>query len=235
MMELEELAKGYIGRFIIVGFDTEGVAVATYGITGRKPSSQKRRLVYTDGKVAVEPTESAGGNPDLLFYTAMAYRSGKILIANGEQMGSLIHNNFVYSGHTPCDGLLIDGWSYERDDHDTPRIQGSLTVKGGKLSIVKCPKPGWDEGHYFTVPDIPGRGKLISTYAGENVDPLPSFHGEPISVPITGTSVQEIAHHVYDSFAPQDGKDDLRVAVVTMRIDSPTPRPYIVNRVDISE
>ena len=55
--------------------------------------------------------------------------------------------------------------------------------------------------------------KLIATYAGENVDPLPSFGDEPIDVQIQAQKPEELAEIVYRALAPRDPLKDFRVGV----------------------
>ena len=85
---------------------------------------------------------------------------------------------------------------------------------------------------YFEVPLRPGCGKLISTYTGENRDPVPSFQGEPIEVALSQKNPQELAEQVYNGFAPE-GEKDFRISVAAVYVkdtDSSRHRIYIVNR-----
>ncbi|MGB9893248.1 MAG: hypothetical protein ACPLRA_02460 [Candidatus Saccharicenans sp.] len=65
---------------------------------------------------------------------------------------------------------------------------------------------------------MPGKGWLIMTYMGINIDPVPSFFGEPISVEISGSTAEEVASQVYESLKPAPGKSDFRVGIACLRI-----------------
>jgi hypothetical protein len=68
---------------------------------------------------------------------------------------------------------------------------------------------------------IAGKGSLISTYTGENANPLPSFAGEPKEVGITWATADEAAEGLYAALGPKAGGDDYRVtaAAVYMAAD----------------
>ena len=82
MKEVTEILKSmeYLGRFFAIGRNPDGLDIVVYGITGRSPSSQARRLILdkqpSQGSSAglvikVEPTDSqilASGNPDLRYF-----------------------------------------------------------------------------------------------------------------------------------------------------------------------
>ena len=57
--ELEPLIeKDYPGRVIIIGSDKTGKnVVVLYAITGRSPSSQARKIEFSDHKFLVKPTD----------------------------------------------------------------------------------------------------------------------------------------------------------------------------------
>ena len=55
---------------------------------------------------------------------------------------------------------------------------------------------------------------MISTYSGDNVNPLPSFQGEPRDLRLGETTAGKTAEAVYEAMAPADPKEDFRVATV---------------------
>jgi len=225
-MGLEALAEmEYPGRFIILGLDKkEEHIVGIYGVTGRSESSQARRMVEDRvGSIRVEPTDMdkvSQGDVDLLVYTALI--AGKCLaISNGRQTRS-VFNSYV---HLTLRGLKEAhvGWSYEPDEPNyTPRISGLADAGGAHLSIIKRGSGGWQQHEYFNVPLEAGKGLLIATYTGVNVNPLPSFVGGPLGVDLAADGVQEQVELVYDSLAPIHPKDDFRVAVagVYLRVNN---------------
>jgi hypothetical protein len=55
---------------------------------------------------------------------------------------------------------------------------------------------------------------MISTYSGENVNPLPSFQGEPLDLRLGEVTAGKTAEAVYQAMAPANPEDDFRVATV---------------------
>ena len=55
---------------------------------------------------------------------------------------------------------------------------------------------------------------MISTYSGENVNPLPSFQGEPRDLWLGQTTAAQTAEAVFAALAPADSEEDFRVATV---------------------
>lgn len=252
MKGLENIAdKEYLGRFIAIGLDKSGLnEIIVYGVTGRSPSSQAREIVINDEledfAIKTNPTDPEAlkkGNEALLIYNCIraAGPQGEhaFVVSNGAQT-DLIHK--AYEGmtlqHVPPHSLealagafarpyevgLIDVTRYEPDEPNyTPRISGIITSEGAALHIVKQAERGYPEHKIFGVPMIPGKGKLIATYTGENVNPLPSFEGEPLDVELDD-SPEELAENFYEALKPGHNvgfpvgsvKPDFRVAVATL-------------------
>ena len=125
----------------------------------------------------------------------------------------------------------MDGHSLQDFESDapnyTPRISGVFESGGAALGIIKRTNNDRVARNYFEVPFIPGEGRFISTYSGENTNPLPSFGGEPLSVPLVGTAVEN-AEFFYNLF-----DDKIRVAVVAVHLgEEPLNRltTHIINR-----
>jgi IMP cyclohydrolase len=234
---LEPLAAmEYPGRIIIIGRDPSGDHdVVVYAITGRSPSSQARRLVY-DGLEAVrsqatDPGRLKEGNERLLIYNCIRKSPDGLVVSNGAQTDLILETmvDLMARGLCPAPEEIlqrafarphlmagIDLTGYEPDAPAfTPRISGCLR-NGAALSMVLRARNGTAEREYFPVPLSPGEGKLISTYAGDNVDPLPSFRGEPLWVQLEGRRAQEQAGAIYNSLAPRDPQNDFRVAVAVV-------------------
>jgi len=148
----------------------------------------------------------------------------------------------------------IDVTAYEPDAPAyTPRISGCL-ASDAALAIVRR-LPGGDSGRqYYAVPLIPGQGRLLATYDGENRDPLPPFEGDPREVVLAGKSPQMVAESVFQALGPRggaaraadrnngpdrattpsDGDPDLRVGVAALFRDWDTGRleAAIINRTE---
>jgi len=235
---LEALAQmEYPGRVIIIGQSTEAHNVVIYAITGRSASSQARRLVADKehGTIKVRPTDEQvlkTGNANLLVYPSIRLDElNNIFVSNGIQT-DLIYE-VVHPGFDDADAprnaleLLMDAFSlpdlvediditaYEPDNPNfTPRISGVVYPNGenAALFIVKRAEDDSAMRQFFEVPLIPGKGKMIATYTGENVNPLPSFKGEPIDVSLPYAKVEEAVNAMYDAMAPKEGKPDFRVS-----------------------
>jgi IMP cyclohydrolase len=228
MEQRMEIVKNmvYPGRIIIIGTSPAGTRVVLYSITGRSPSSQARRLEIDQktGSIFVKPTDEETlktGNPDLLVYPAVICKAGAIAVSNGKQTDDVA--KFISAAAEPVDVLLksLASWEYEPDSPNfTPRISGCVT-KGAALSVLKRAADGSVICNLFTVPAIAGKGSLIATYTGENVNPLPSFSGEPKEVGISWATADEAAAGLYEALGPKAGGDDFRVtaAAVYMAAD----------------
>jgi len=214
----------YPGRFIIAGqLKNREEAILAYGLTGRSASSQARRLVKKENGIWVEPTDPnliLTGKPDLLIYPAILYSQTGIVISNGKHTSEIMRT--LESNREPLLALVrtLKDWKYEPDEPIyTPRI--SLAYTGGftlAMSVIKRGEFGTVIRNYFELPLIPGKGWLIMTYMGINIDPVPSFFGEPISLEIQGSTSDEVARQIYESLKPPEGKIDFRVAVACLRV-----------------
>ena len=206
----------YPGRFIILGRDGAGAHdIVLYGITGRSASSQARRLERRGDIVFIRPTDPdvlKTGNADLLVYPALILGKG-IAVSNGKQTESID----PLADGSPVRVLEkgLESWTYEPDAPIfTPRISGCLLPdRRAALSLIKRGGDGRPERSFFEFPLIPGRGKLVATYAGENIHPLPVFQGEPLDVGLEAKTAAETAQRVYAALRPEGQPEDFRVAV----------------------
>jgi IMP cyclohydrolase len=138
----------------------------------------------------------------------------------------------------------VDVTAYEPDPPAfTPRISG-LLAGDAALAIVRRLPDGVPERRYFAVPLVPGQGRLLATYAGQNRDPLPSFEGDPREVGIAGRTPQAVAEAVFETLGPKcgshratdpnGGDPDLRVGAAALFRDLDTGRleAAIINRTE---
>ncbi len=138
--------------------------------------------------------------------------------------------------------LSIDLTRFEPDSpHFTPRISGVVTRKGAALHIVKNVE-GYPIRDIFEIPLLGGRGKGITTYAGQNVlkgEKIPSFEGEPFDVVFQGKTAEEVARDVYEALGPKEEGPgvispgaDFRVGVVVVFYNRSTNemKSFIINR-----
>ena len=224
--ELEAISgMTYPGRLIILGRSTDGQnIVVVYAITGRSPSSQARRIQFDKMRAMVKPTDEEllqTGDPDLLIYPALML-SRRVAVSNGRQTPAI---HAVFDTELGPAGLLtqaLAGWIYEPDEPNfTPRISGSVVSEDkAALSILRREKGGGCLKNYFEFPLRAGAGKMISTYSGENTNPLPCFKGEPLDVQLQGVTAAQTAEAVYAALAPpaSEPSRDFRVSVACVFI-----------------
>lgn len=229
----------YPGRLIILGRDRTGKsAVIVYAITGRSPSSQARKIEAQDDGIWVKPTDKEilkTGNVELLVYPSIFVLDQGIAVSNGKQTVDVM----ACLGHSrnAADVLsfALQKWEYEPDDPTfTPRISGCvLSSEGAALNIIKRDVDGSSMRSTFEFSLIPGKGRMISTYRGENKNPLPPFVGEPVEVGLTKSGAREMAEAVYGELSPRQNDPDFRVAVACVYSEYKNPLNYelsVINR-----
>lgn len=225
------LTLEYPGRGLILGMLGER-CVGIYFVTVRSAASKAKKYVLSDDQtsITVQTTNArvmARGKLDLLQYTAVRMGKKGFVIGNGRQVDAV---GLDQEG-TAEQRLAIDlgGWLYEDDTYRTPRITGCVmnSEKGitGALHIIRSNEIGTALRNTFPVVFAPGKGQLITTYRGENVRPTPSFQGSPIDVEFSESSLEALTQSVYGALAPKEGKDDLRVCVMSVAFE-PTTQTY---------
>jgi IMP cyclohydrolase len=215
-------SKKYPGRIIILGQDKSGEnAVVIYAITGRSPSSQARKMEHSQDTIWIKPTDKnllEKGNIDLLIYPSVFCLPQGIAVSNGKQTVDVMA--CLGQGESAAEILAfaLKNWDYEPDGPTfTPRISGCvLPNKKAAVSIIKRSPNGKTIRNLFEFPLVPGKAKMIMTYEGVNLDPLPSYSGEPLDLEIIASSPQEVAEDVYKALEPEDTEKDFRVAVASV-------------------
>jgi IMP cyclohydrolase len=224
----EELAAlrsmAYPGRVIIIGGHPDGGrAVIVYGVTGRSPASQARRLRLDGRSVWTETLDEEtlkSGNRDLLIYRALAVDSA-VAVSNGRQTEDIASALRRAGAGAEPGSILSDSlraWTYEPDaPHFTPRISGCV-VRGGRaaLGLIRRGAGGEAERAVSAWTLEPGRGGLIATYDGREENPLPSFSGGPRAVEIQEGTARAMAEVVFEVMAPADNRKDYRVSVACL-------------------
>lgn len=211
--------KDYPGRLIVIGQEKNGGSVfAVYAITGRSASSQARKLELEKEAIWVKPTDRdllKQGNIDLLIYPSLFFLPQGMAISNGKQTVDVMACLGQGESASEVLAFALKNWDYEPDAPAfTPRISGCiLPNKSAALSLIKKAPDDSTIRNIYEFSLLPGTGRMIMTYEGENKDPLPSYAGEPEEVAIEGTSSREVAEQVYASLAPRKGGRDFRVAV----------------------
>jgi IMP cyclohydrolase len=218
MIELLHTMR-YPGRFIAIGRDGSH-AVIIYGATGRSLSSLARRFVRSGNAVfmsAVDATVGKEGNPELLEYPALRIFENGAVAANGRHIDDI--RSLESRDARKQLSYALSEEAYEPDEYRTPRITGCIVEsKGGvdgALHIIRSVSDGIDHASW-SVPMINGRGMFISTYAGDDVKPTPSFRGSPRDVSLDFGSAERAAEEVFLSLAPNAGESDYRVGCLAV-------------------
>jgi hypothetical protein len=207
----------YPGRLIVLGGDAAGLHhVLVYAITGRSPSSQARMLEAEGNAIWTKPTDPETlkkGRPELLVYPAVLFGRG-IAVSNGRQTVD-VDTETAGSAVAALDAGM-GPWTYEPDAPIyTPRITGCIMPSGqAALSLIKRGPDGSSQRSFFDLADRPGRGVLLSTYAGDNREPLAPFSGDPLEIGLEGSTPGETAEAAYTALGPQGQAADYRVALV---------------------
>ncbi|MFQ6069982.1 MAG: IMP cyclohydrolase [Candidatus Aminicenantales bacterium] len=211
----------YPGRIIIIGKDLTGKkTIVIYALTGRSPSSQARRLVVKGTTVRVE---QAGKHflkrekRDLLIYPALHIHRG-IAVSNGKQTDDIKASLPLHESASEVLRSALQDWDYEPDAPNyTPRISGCVLPSGSaSLGIIKRKKDGSSLREIFEILLKKGKGSLITTYLGNEEEPLQPFKGAPLQVELKGKSPQEMTAEVYRALSPRPQKKDYRVGVACL-------------------
>ncbi len=230
------LLNNYPGRIIIVGKTIDENVFALYAITGRSSVSRARKMICDEKEktIFVVPTnesELEKGNRELLIYSSMWWGNG-IVVSNGKQTESLIE--YAKQNLSPRE-VLENGlaqWSYEPDEpHFTPRISACISNTGKEcvMSILNRNENGKEEQSFFDMKIENGKAKYISTYNGENINPLPSFVGEPRELFLQSSSSKEMCEEV---FAMLNKEFRVVTACVMINIKTKSIENFILNNIN---
>ena len=182
----------YPGRGIVIGRNHENSWIVIYWIMGRSSHSKNRIFSYENGILKTEAADASQvEDPALIIYNAMRDVDNWIVISNGSHTDTI------------CEGLMQGESIYtslytERHEPDapnyTPRISGFIERKESSMILVKISKSDFSvehsEHHFYRYCEIPpGYGYCLTTYIGDG-NPLPSFNGDPIMLPLEGDAEQ---------------------------------------------
>lgn len=192
-------SHSYPGRGIVLGRSTDGrKAAIAYFIMGRSENSRNRVFEQTEDGIRTRAyDESKMTDPSLIIYHPVRILdSGVTVVTNGDQTDTV--RDFLLQGKIYVDALRTRCFEPDPPNY-TPRISGVMNQDGSYcLSILKSADGDPSGNHrYFYEYDTPaaGVGHFIHTYQ-ENLDPLPSFEGEPrpvaLSAPDAGSWAQEL-------------------------------------------
>ena len=183
---------------------------------GRSENSRNRIFEATEDGIRTRAfDESKMVDPSLIIYHPVRKVGDTLVVTNGDQTdtirdGLLEGKSYIEALRTRC--YEPDGPNY------TPRISGVVEKDGAFcLSILKSADGDPSCNHrYFYEYDAPlsGEGRFIHTYQ-ENLDPLPSFEGEPRRVAISAPDAQALAKEVWENLN-EDNKVSLYVSYIDL-------------------
>ncbi len=183
----------YPGRGIVIGLSPDkNKYFQIYWIMGRSEQSRNRIFYNENGTVYTKVfDESKVINPELLIYPAIKSVSTKHIVTNGSHTNTI--EKYLKNGKSFFEALFEE--KYEPDPpHYTPRISGIIDIENDTfiLSILKNQGNESCEREFFCYESPEGgKGYCIHTY-NENKNPLPSFQGEPYTVPLFDTIDENI-------------------------------------------
>ncbi|GAA1118895.1 hypothetical protein GCM10009630_15840 [Kribbella jejuensis] len=204
----------YPGRGLAVGRDTDGVPFFAYWLTGRSPASKSRELVVQQREIIVRDV-SGTATDDLRHYTAATRGDDWFIVGNGTQVSELTAGR----GQQPDLQLALRQLTYEPDPPiRTPRITAGATINGTELTdaVIGSAIP---YGELTAQPSLyaarlaPGTAITTTTYSGTAADVTTNGHPELIAVPLPWSAITDT---IWQSLHP-----DLRVAAITVRLDTP--------------
>ena len=207
----------YPGRGIVLGRSADNTkAVIAYFIMGRSVNSRNRIFEATEDGIRTRAhDESKMVDPSLIIYHPVRVVNGDTIVTNGDQTDTVA--NFMREGKSYIEALRTR--CYEPDpDNYTPRISGVVTKEGAYcLSILKSADGDPSCNHrFFYEYDAPiaGTAHFIHTYQ-ENLDPLPSFEGEPRKVAVTAPDAKTWAEEIWTNLN-EDNKVSLYVSYIDL-------------------
>ena len=206
----------YPGRGIVLGRSADNKnAVIAYFIMGRSENSRNRIFEETDDGIRTKAfDESKMVDPSLIIYHPVRVVGDITVVTNGDQTDTI--RDGLEAGKSYIEALRTR--CYEPDPPNyTPRISGVVCKDGDyALSILKSADGNPDcNRRFFYEYDAPiaGQGHFIHTYQ-ENLNPLPSFEGEPRQVVVNAPDAETLANDIWLSL-----NDENKVSLFVRYID----------------
>ena len=220
----------YPGRGIVLGRTADNKkAVVAYFIMGRSENSRNRIFEETEDGIRTRAfDESKMTDPSLIIYHPVRLLdNGLLAVTNGDQTDTI--RDTIADGH--CYRHALNTRTFEPDGPNwTPRISGVVKPDGSyNLSILKSMDgdPACCCRYFFEYDSpIAGTGHFIHTYQ-ENLDPLPSFQGEPRRVAIGTVDARSWAEEIW---AALNGENKVSLYVQLFDLESGARDITIINK-----
>lgn len=207
----------YPGRGLIIGHSqVEESWHQVYFIMGRSEHSRNRRFVVEGSTLRTEPVDASKvEDPSLIIYEAMFELDGQFIVSNGDQTKTLYEG--LNEGNRFDEALSTREREPDAPNY-TPRITGMLEIDAAgeriSLNILKGNRINPENtDRFFYYPHLPvsGLGYGLTTYLGDG-NPLPSFAGDPLVLPLQGTA-EDILEFYWEAL---DADNRISIAVKTI-------------------
>jgi hypothetical protein len=200
----------------VIGRNGAGDWTLVYWIMGRSEHSRNRQLVAEGGVLRTQAFDASRVlDPSLIIYEAMLELPAVWLVSNGEQTRTIA--DALARGASFESALAT--WAHEPDaPHYTPRISGMLDLRQAaprvSLAVLRAnpSDPSLTDRAFFYVatPGV-GTGRGLTTYVGDG-NPLPSFAGEPLLLPLEGRAADILERY----WTGLDPDNRIAIAVKTL-------------------
>ena len=202
----EKLAGNtYPGRGIVLGVTPDGKnAVAAYFIMGRSVNSRNRVFCLEPDGIRTEAHDpSKMVDPHLIIYHPVRECGYGLIVTNGDQTDTIWE--YLARGESWESALRTRQFEDDRPNW-TPRISGIQAGDGSyKMSILKAADA---EGSacarfFYEYPAIKGLGHFLHTYVCDGNPVIPTFHGEPERVTISG-DIDAFTSELWENLNPDN-------------------------------
>jgi IMP cyclohydrolase len=201
----------YPGRGLVAGVDESGkFLVQVYWIMGRGTDSRNRVFSAEGGRLFTEAANPAQmKDPSHIIYNAMREKTCRdgtppafYIVSNGDQTDTVFDEfSALICPHYTCLSAALSRRVYEPDAPNyTSRITAitHLGMTNWHTDIVILRKSIWhtscDRAQYQFSSIANGFGFCVTTYSGDG-NPLPTFTGDPLLMPIKGDISQVLANY----------------------------------------
>ena len=196
---------------------------------GAQLKQQESFFRHENGILLTEAADpSLVEDPSLIIYNAMRDVDDCVVVTNGSQTDTICEG-FI-QGESFYDSLYTE--KHEPDAPNfTPRISGLIEQKKSSMTLAKISKCDFSAEqsvyHFYRYNEIgAGFGYCLTTYMGDG-NPLPSFKGDPILLPLEGDA-EQIAEKYWEALN-QDNRISLAVRELNVSVKDSLK---IINRFD---